>query len=92
MVQHREHLFCSCILVDEAWVWLCTSLLQLLPTTVRMVGNNTKEFVLMKFHKDIMYAEYVWLFKNYYDSVSRARSGSRGWPDWWGNSAAVCRT
>ena len=33
-VQDREHLFTSCFLVAEAWVWLRIRLLSLMPTTV----------------------------------------------------------
>ena len=36
-VQDREHLFSSCSLVSQAWLWLRNKLLQLLPTTIALV-------------------------------------------------------
>ena len=58
-VQDREHLFCSCSLVAEAWVWLRTRLVQLLPTTTGAVGISSEEFLLLQFPKDTMDQECV---------------------------------
>ena len=41
-VQDREHMFCSCFLVAEAWVWLRSRLVQLLPTTNGAVGVTSE--------------------------------------------------
>ena len=70
-VQNREHLFCSCHLVCEAWVWLRSKLLLLLPNTMQAVGISSEEFILMKFPKDTMDKEIVWLIGNYCDVVKQ---------------------
>ena len=68
-VQDREHLFCSCSLVCEAWVWLRTKLLQLLPSTIGAVGTTNEEFLLLQFPKDSKDKEVVWVLGNFCDIV-----------------------
>ena len=70
-VQDREHIFSACYLVSEAWVWLRTKLLQLLPTTVGANGTSTEDFLLLNFPKDTMDKEVVWLIGNYCDIVQK---------------------
>ena len=69
MIQDREHLFCSCYLVSQAWLWLRTRLLQLLPNTIGATGTSSEEFLLLQFSKDIYDKEVVWLLGNYCDIV-----------------------
>ena len=68
-VQDREHLFSSCYLVSQAWLWLRTKLLQLLPTTVGAAAVSSEEFLFLRFPKDTMEKELVWLIGNYCDIV-----------------------
>ena len=70
-VQDREHLFCSCHLVSEAWLWVRSKLLQLLPNTMQAAGTSGEEFILMMFPKDTMDKEAVWLIGNYCDIVKK---------------------
>ena len=70
-VQDREHLFCSCYLVSEAWLWVRSKLLQLLPNTVQAVITSGEDFIMMKFPKDTMDKELVWLIGNYCDIVKK---------------------
>ena len=69
-VQDREHLFCSCSLVAEAWVWLRSRLVRLLPTTTGAAGITSEEFLLLQFPKDVMDQECVWLLGNYCETVT----------------------
>ena len=71
MVQDREHLFSSCYLVSQAWLWLRTKLLQLLPTTVGAMAISSEDFLLLRFPKDTMEKELVWIIGNYCDIVLR---------------------
>ena len=64
-VQDREHIFCSCTLVVEAWLWVRRQLLLLLPHTVGAVGVSNEEFIMMQFPKDNFETEIVWLLGNY---------------------------
>ena len=68
-VQDREHLFSSCYLVSQAWLWLRTKLLQLLPTTVGAVATSNEDFLLLRFPADTMEKELVWMIGNYCDIV-----------------------
>ena len=68
-VQDREHIFASCHLVNQAWLWLCVKLLNLLPTKVGAVATSIQDFLLMRFPKDTMDKEIVWLLGNYCDIV-----------------------
>ena len=68
-VQDREHLFSSCYLVSQAWLWICTKLLQLLPTTIGAVAISTEEFLFLTFPKETMERELVWMIGNYCDIV-----------------------
>ena len=44
-VQDREHIFCSCSRVVEAWLWMRSRLLQLLPTSIGAAGISNEEFI-----------------------------------------------
>ena len=68
-VQDKEHLFTSCFLVAEAWVWLRTRLLRLLPTTQGAVAVTNEEFLLLQFPKDVLDSECVWLLGNFCEIV-----------------------
>ena len=70
-VQDREHLFCSCYLVSEAWIWVRSKLLQLLPNTIQAAGTSGEEFILMRFPKDTLDKEVVWLIGNYCGIVKK---------------------
>ena len=67
MVQDREHLFSSCYLVSQAWLWLRPKLLQLLPTTIGAVAISSEDFLLLRFPKDTMDKELVWIIGNFCD-------------------------
>ena len=70
-VQDREHLFCSCSRVVEAWIWVRSRLLQLLPHCVGAVGITNLELILLQYPKDTMEKECVWLLGNYVEVVDR---------------------
>ena len=70
-VQNREHMFCTCYLVSEAWVWVRTRLLQLLRNTIGASGISSEDFLLLNFPKDSMDKELVWLLGNYCDIVHK---------------------
>ena len=54
-VKDLEHLFCSCSLVAEAWWWLRSKLLQILPATLDGIASTTNlEFLLLQFPVDTM--------------------------------------
>ena len=76
-MQDQEHLFTSCVLVVEAWLWLRTRLLRLLPTTVGAQAITSEDFLLLHFPKDIMDKECVWLLGNYCDLVSKEVIGKK---------------
>ena len=75
--QDVEHLFCSCSLVSPAWVWLRTRLLRYFPTTVGAGGTSSEEFLLLRFPKDLMDKEIVWLIGNYCDIVVKHVLGKK---------------
>ena len=58
-VQDREHMFCSCTRVVEAWLWLRNRLLQLMANTIGGVGTSSEEFLLLLFPKDTQDQECV---------------------------------
>ena len=68
-VQDREHVFCSCSRVVEAWLWMRSRFLQLLPTSIGAAGISNEEFILLQFPKDTMEAECVWLLGNFVEIV-----------------------
>ena len=74
-VQDREHIFCSCFQVAQAWVWLRSRLLQLLPTTVGAAGISNEDFLLLQFPLDTMDRECVWLIGNFCDIVNNSVRG-----------------
>ena len=76
-VQDTEHLFCSCYQVNQAWLWLRTKLLNLLPNTVGAVGTSSEDFILLRFPKDTMDKEVVWLLGNYCDIVMQVAVGKK---------------
>ena len=51
--------------MSEAWLWLRTRLLRYFPTTVGAGGTSSEEFLLLRFPKDVMDKEIVWLVGNY---------------------------
>jgi hypothetical protein len=76
-VQDREHLFTSCFLVAEAWLWLRTRLLRLLPTVQGAVGISNEDFLLLQFPNDIMDKECVWLLGNFCEIVASTVIGKK---------------
>ena len=76
-VQNCEHLFTSCFLVAEAWVWLRTRLLSLLPTTVGTMAITSEDFILLQFPKDTMDKECVWLLGSYCQIVCKTVIGKK---------------
>ena len=68
-VQDREHIFCSCSRVLEAWLWTRSRLLQLLPGIVGAVGTSNEEFILLQYPADTLDLECVWLLGNYMEIV-----------------------
>ena len=72
-----EHIFTSCTLVNQAWLWLRTRLLRLLPETVGARGISSIEFLLLQFPKDSMDKEVVWLLGNYCDVVVKVVLGKK---------------
>ena len=75
--QDREHLFCSCSLVSSAWVWLRTRLMRYLPTTIGVGGISSEDFLLLRFPKDLMDKELVWIIGNYCDIVVKQVLGKK---------------
>ena len=67
--QDIEHMFSSCSLVSEAWVWLRTRLLRHFPSTVGASGTSSEDFLLLRFPMDVMDKEIVWLVGNYCNLV-----------------------
>ena len=67
--QNIEHIFSSCTLVNQAWLWLRTRLLRFLPQTVGARGTTSEDFLFLQFPKDTMDKEVVWLLGNYCDIV-----------------------
>ena len=76
-IQDREHIFCSCSLVAEAWLWVRRKLLQLLPTTIGAAGISNEDFIMMHFPKDLLETECVWLLGNYMEVVETVVVGTR---------------
>ena len=76
-IQNLEHLFSSCALVSSAWVWLRTRLLRYFPTTVAVGGTSSEDFLLLRFPKDVMHKEIVWLIGNYCDIVHKQVLGKK---------------
>ena len=74
-IQDREHIFTSCFLVAEAWIWLRSRLLQLLPTTIGAAGISNEDFLLLQFPHDTMDKECVWLIGNFCDVVNSSVIG-----------------
>ena len=76
-VQDLEHIFTSCVLVAEAWVWLRTRLLSLFPTTVGARGISSENCILLQFPKDTMDKECAWFIGNYCEIVCRMVIGKK---------------
>jgi hypothetical protein len=68
-VQDREHIFCSCTRVVEAWLWIRRRLVQLLANTVGATAISNEEFILLQYPKDTTETETVWLIGNYLEVV-----------------------
>ena len=68
-IQDREHLFSSCFLVSQTWLWFRNKLLHLLPTTVGAVATSSEDFLLLRFPRDTMEKELVWMIGNFCDIV-----------------------
>ena len=75
--QDLEHMFSSCHLVSQAWVWLRTRLLRYFPTTAGAGGTSSEDFLLLRFPKDVMDKEIVWLIGNYCDIVVKQVLGKK---------------
>ena len=75
--QNIEHLFSSCTLVNQAWLWLRTRLLRLLPQTVGAGGTTSEDFLRLQFPRDTMDKEVVWLLGNYCDIVIKSVVGKK---------------
>ena len=73
-VQDLEHLFCSCCLVAEAWAWLRSKLLQILPAAW---ATSNKEFILLQFPADTVDQECTWLLGNYFRIVTTTVTGRK---------------
>ena len=76
-VQDRGHLFCSCHLVSEVWLLVCSKLLQLLPKTIGTTGTSGEDFILLRYPKDTMDKEVLWLIGNYCDIVKKTTIGKK---------------
>ena len=61
--------------VAEAWIWLRSRLLQLLPTTIGAAGISSEDFLLLQFPHDTMDKECVWLIGNFCDVVNSSVIG-----------------
>ena len=55
----------------QAWLWLRVKLLQLLPTTVGAIGTSSEDFLILRFPRDRMDKELVWMVGNYCDIVMK---------------------
>ena len=75
--QDIEHIFSSCTLVSQAWIWLRTRLLRFLPQTVGAGGTTIVDFLLLQFPQDNMDKEVVWLLGNYCDIVVKLVIGKK---------------
>ena len=62
-------MFCSCSRVIEAWFWLRSKLLQLMPTTIGGMGTSNTDFLLLQYPKDNQESECLWLIGNYVEVV-----------------------
>ena len=77
MRQDLEHIFCSCTLVSQAWLWLRTVLVRLLPQTIGAVGITNEDFILLQYPNNNMDKEVVWLLGNYCDIVVKEVLGKK---------------
>ena len=73
-VQDLEHLFCSCILVAEAWDWLRSRLLEILPAGAQ---NTNEEFIFLQFPISSMDQECAWLLGSYCCEVKKTVCGKK---------------
>ena len=78
-IEDLEHLFCSCCLVAEAWTWLHSKLLEILPATEPGVAQATTnlEFLTLQFPVDTMDQECSWLLANYCSIVVSTVTGRK---------------
>ena len=76
-VQDLEHIFTSCFLVAEAWLWLRSRLLRLLPNIMGAGGTSSQDFLLLQFPIDVMNKECVWLLGNYCEIVASSVVGKK---------------
>ena len=78
-VQDLEHLFCSCYLVNEAWAWLRSKLLENLPATpaALALSYTNLEVLKLEFPADILDQECTWLLGNYCRIVASTVTGRK---------------
>ena len=71
-MQDIEHLFCSCVLVEEAWAWLKSKLLENLPATSAALAltYTNLEILKLQFPTDTLDEECTWLLGNYCSIVA----------------------
>ena len=68
-VQDREHIFCSCSRVVEAWLWMRNKLTQLIANTIGVRGTSSEDFLLLQYPKDTQDKECLWLIGNYVEII-----------------------
>ena len=64
MVQDLEHIFCSCLLVREAWQWVRKKMVEIL-AGVRQAPVSNSELILAVFPKTRQENEAVFFLSNY---------------------------
>ena len=62
-------------MVAEAWAWLHSKLMQLLPATLTTTANT--ELILLQFPVDTMDQECTWLLGNYCSIVVKTVTGRK---------------
>ena len=78
-VQDLEHLFCTCFLVEDAWVWLKSKILENLPATpATLAATYTNlEVLKLQFPADTLDPECTWLLGNYCSIVASTVTGRK---------------
>ena len=73
-VQDLEHLFCGCSLVAEAWVWLRSKIVELLPGQLGVQTTNI-QFNRLQFPTTSMDQECTWLLGSFCHEVKNTVLG-----------------